>query len=204
MDIQQLAIKVFAKPGSFDQAKLIPIFHNWIRERRLGDVLLIDVADYRHVPHGPGVMLIGHEGHWGLDEGGEGPGMLYARKRDAIGDARERLREGFRAALLACDALEKEPSVAGTIAFDPGRVEVRIMSRLVAPNTAETYAAFAPVLEGFLREVYRIGGEVGGEAGGDSGAIALEHLDDPRQTLGVRVQVAGAPAAGDLLEQIPS
>lgn len=199
MDIQQLAIKVFAKPGSFDQARLIPIFHNWIRERRLGDVLLVDVADYRHVPHGPGVMLIGHEAHWGLDEGGGRPGMLHARKRDAAGDARTRLREGFRAALLACDALEKEPSVAGGIAFDPGQVEVRIFSRLVVPNTAETYAAFAPVLEGFVREVYAMDGGMGE----GSGAVMLEHLADPRQAFGVRVQVAGAPSAGTLLERIP-
>jgi hypothetical protein len=66
VDIQQLAIKVFARPGSFDQGALIPIFHNWIRERRLGDVVLIDVADYRHVPEGPGVMLIADEAHWAI------------------------------------------------------------------------------------------------------------------------------------------
>lgn len=190
MDIQQLAIKVFAAPGSLDQGKLTPVFHKWIRERRLGDVLLIDVADYRHVPEGPGMMLIGHEAHWAFDQIGGRAGLRYARKRDAVGDAVARLREAFAAVFLASEALEKEPSLAGEVAFVPTELELRIMSRLVAPNTAETYAAFAPVLEGFLRELY------------GTGEIALEHLAAPRESFGVRIQMQGQHTLAGLRERL--
>jgi hypothetical protein len=187
VDIQQLSVKIFARPGDFDQDVLIPVFHRWIRERRLGDgVLLIDVADYRHVVDGPGVMLIGHQANFGLDFIGGRPGLRVARKRDPIGDARERLREGFRWALSASHALAREPALGGRLAFDAGDIEVRVMSRLAAPQSAETYAAFLPVLRPFLEQLY------------GTADIAFEHLADPRQTFGVRVRVAGEHDAGAL------
>jgi hypothetical protein len=187
VDIQQLSVKIFARPGEFDQDALIPIFHRWIRERRLGDdLLLIDVADYRHVVDGPGVMLIGHQANFGLDSIGRRPGLRVVRKRDPIGDARERLREGFHLALLACHALAREPALADRLAFDAGDVEVRVMSRLAAPQSAETYAAFLPVLQPFLQELY------------GTGDVAVEHLADPRQTFGVHARVAGEHDAGVL------
>lgn len=187
MDIQQLSVKIFARTGDFDQDALIPIFHRWIRERRLGDdLLLIDVADYRHVVDGPGVMLIGHQAHIGLDWIGRRPGLRVSRKRDPIGEPRERLREGFRWALAACHALAREPALGGKLDFDAGELEVRVMSRLAAPQSADTYAAFVPVLRPFLAELY------------GTEEIELEHLSDPRQTFGVHVRVAGDHDAGVL------
>ena len=65
---QQLSVKIFAHdPAAVQPAAFIPIFHRWIQESRLADRLLIDVADYRHVANGPGVLLIGHEAHYALD-----------------------------------------------------------------------------------------------------------------------------------------
>lgn len=187
MDIQQLSVKIFARPGDFDQAALIPILHRWIREKRLGDdILLIDVTDYRHVVDGPGVMLIGHQINLGLDQIGRRLGLRIMRKRDDIGDARERLREGFRHALLACHALASEPALRGQLGFDAGDVELRVMSRLAAPQSPETYAAFLPVLRPFVEELY------------GTTDVACEHLADPRQTFGVHVRVAGTHDAGAL------
>jgi hypothetical protein len=191
VDIQQLSVKIFARPGDFDQDALIPIFHRWIRERRLGDdLLLIDVADYRHVVDGPGVMLIGHQANFGLDQIGRRPGLRVVRKRDLIGEPRERLREGFRWALTACHALAGEPALQGRLGFDPGDLEVRVMSRLAAPQSAATYAAFVPVLQPFLQELY------------GTADVTCEHLADPRQTFGVRVRVAGEHDAGVLFPRL--
>lgn len=186
MNVQQLSVKIFARSSDIDQAALIPIFHDWIRDKRLGgDILLIDVADYRHVVDGPGVMLIAHEAHYGLDEAG-GPGLRFARKRDEPGDAAERLREAFGRALQACALLEKEPPLSGALAFDTGKLEVRVMSRLVAPNTPAAYAELEPALTGFLKDLY------------GAGEITCEHLSDPRQPLGARVRIQGAPEAATL------
>ncbi|MCG8424897.1 MAG: hypothetical protein MJE77_43990 [Proteobacteria bacterium] len=192
MQIQQVRVKISARQSEFDQEPLIAIFHRWIRENRLGDHLLIDVADYRHVPEGPGIMLIAHEAHLGLDEGNGQLGMMYARKRDAIGEVGPRLAEAFGVVLTACDALVKEPSIAGTLDFDVGRVEIHVMSRLVAPNTAETFDAFRPLVSEFLAALY---------SGAD---IALHHLNQPRRPFGVRAEIAGEHQINDLLTRLAS
>ena len=59
MQAQKLQVKFFAN-AEISETALVPVFHDWIRERVVPDELLIDVADYSHVPDGPGVMIIGH------------------------------------------------------------------------------------------------------------------------------------------------
>ena len=190
MQVQQLSVKVFATAHTnIDQHELIAVFHRWIREKRLGDVLLIDVADYRHVPGGPGMMLIADDGHYAMDAGAGRLGMQYARKRDAIGDAKPALARAFRSALAACDALAREPSLAGRVGFDPGHVEVGVMSRLVAPNTPASYAEFAAELEPFAAALYGT-------------SVELSHRDDPCGPLCAAVKVAQSPEIKTLLARI--
>ena len=49
--LQHVNVK-FPSAGSIDLTQAIPVFHRWIQEQALPG-LLIDVADYRHVPEGP-------------------------------------------------------------------------------------------------------------------------------------------------------
>ncbi|MFT7621707.1 MAG: hypothetical protein ACI9WU_000872 [Myxococcota bacterium] len=165
MDVQQLSVKLFAAAGApLDQEELIPIFHRWIRESRLGDKLLIDVADYRHVPDGPGVMIVADHAHYGLDEGiGGGTGFLFSHRRDAIGDAAPKLADALSELLTAAEALEGEPSLKG-FAFDTSRIQVRVASRRVAANTAEDFAKLAPTVTSAAQKLY--GGEVTVTQGG--------------------------------------
>ncbi len=154
MDAYRLNVKLYLETGDgFEQESLIPIFHRWIRDRELGDELLIDVADYKHVPDGPGVMLIGHEAHYAVDEQDGRPGLVYARKRPASGSFGERLRAAFRQALAAARKLESEPSLDGLkVAGD--RLAFRIDDRLLAPDGDETFAAVEPGLRAVLAELY--------------------------------------------------
>lgn len=179
MQAQQLSVKVFARQEQFDQAALIPVFHAWIRENRLSETLLIDVADYRHVPKGPGVMLIAHEAHYGLDQGGGRLGLLYRRKRDPLGDAGPKLEQALRAALDACDALQSEPSLGGKLTFDVGCIEVQVVSRLVAHNDQVSYEALQPVIADVAAKAY---------GGAD---VAIEHVAGPRQPLTALVRAVG-------------
>jgi len=178
VELQQVSVKVFARdpaPG-FDQEPVIGIFHRWIRDRTLGDVLLIDVADYRHVPGGPGVMLIAHEAHYALDTRDSRLGLAYAHRRDPIGPAAPKLARAVAAALVACRALEAEPSIA--LGFDAADLEIHVKSRLVAPNTGDTFAAIRPDLDQLAARLY------GGAA------VDIEHLAGKRP-FGVRIRAHG-------------
>ena len=63
MELQHVNVKLLlANPDAVDLAPLFPIFNSWIQNQAPSE-LLLDIADYRHVPDGPGVVLIGHQGN---------------------------------------------------------------------------------------------------------------------------------------------
>ncbi|MEO7653831.1 MAG: hypothetical protein ABIZ80_25525 [Bryobacteraceae bacterium] len=150
--IQHVRVKIFASEAGVDLGEAIPVFHRWIREG-VCEEMLIDVADYRHVPAGPGVMLIGYEGHYSLDESGGRLGLLYARKAPG-GEAQENLRQAYDAAVAACRRLEAEVPFQGKLRFDVRNCEIAINDRLLAPNTDETFAALRGEFEEFARGMW--------------------------------------------------
>ena len=59
MEPTKFQVKISAKGDKVELEKLVPVFNEWILNKKIDDELLIDVADYAHVPQGPGVVLIG-------------------------------------------------------------------------------------------------------------------------------------------------
>src|SRR5579872_3187609 len=150
--IQHVRVKVFAgEPAAIDLGDAIPIFHRWIQERVCPE-MLIDVADYRHVPNGPGVMLIGHEANYSLDMTKGRLGLLYSRKQPG-GGAQENLSQAYDAAMAACARLEQEPAFAGKLKFG-AECEFSINDRLLAPNRDDTFAALKPEFDRFLTKIW--------------------------------------------------
>jgi hypothetical protein len=172
-DFQHINVKIFAHEGSsVEFASLIPIFHRWIREQALPE-LLIDVADYAHVPAGPGVMLIGHEAHYSVDNRQNQLGMLYNRRTVLDGSTQDRIRQAYDAALAAARKLEQAPELKGSLRFNERDVEVRVNDRLLAPNDPAIFAEFEAEVASFLRERF-------GEA------PSLERSSDPRDLVRIR------------------
>jgi hypothetical protein len=191
MQIQQLELKLFLEEGlAIDQAALIPIFHRWIRDDQLGrEVLLIDVADYRHVPDGPGVMLVADGAQWRVDEAAGQVGLVFARKRDEPGEARGKLAEAFRYALTACQLLEKEPTLR-PLRFRADRARITVMSRRVIGGDRAGFAAFEPEVRALAASIY---------PGAD---LTIEHANQPREALTVELRASQAPSPAELLARL--
>src|SRR3972149_5595680 len=122
MDLQHVNIKFLAEaPEAVDLSSFIGIFNGWIQEQ-FGGALLIDVADYRHVVDGPGVVLIGHAANYSLDNADRRLGLLYNRKAHIDGTVQDKLAQVVRVALLACRRLEEEhgPKFGGREGQPPG------------------------------------------------------------------------------------
>ncbi len=191
----RISVKFFLRSSSsaVDPSALIPVFHRWIREGERLDGLTIDVADYHHVPDGPGVMLIGHEWDRALDFAGGRLGVLSVSKRGLDGDLDSRVAAVAADALHLAALLQAE-DVGVQVALD--EVEVTLLDRLFAPNTAEALAAhgeaiasaLAPLNEGVPPELNQVGDVrrpfrvTAGLAGADDVAAALAAL---RQTAAV-------------------
>ena len=151
-EFQHFNVKIFARPNSRpDWHALIPIFHRWIREQAMPE-LLIDVADYSHVPAGPGVMVIGHEAHYSVDNRENRLGLLYNRRAALEGTSQERIKQAYDAALNAARKLEQEPELKGSLRFDERAVEIWVNDRLLAPNTPETFSALEAEVSSLLTD----------------------------------------------------
>jgi hypothetical protein len=140
-------------PDSVDTALFMGVFQRWIQEKSL-EGLLIDVADYRHVNHGPGIILIGHESDYGIESQNGRPGLLYTRKRQLEPDLQTQLRTSLRLALVACELLEADPTFSPRLKFRADEVEIRFADRLQLPNQPESFELIKDDLEAVLGELY--------------------------------------------------
>ena len=190
----KLGIKIFLDPPTDIPAKvLVPIFHRWIQTGAV-EGMLIDVADYSHVPGGPGIMLVAHEAHYGLDQGGGRPGMLYNRKRpwnggdsgDGAPGLDRQLMAATKAILRACVQLESEPELSGPASpcFDAGSLELTFFDRLLTPNNDLGRQGTEAPIAAFLDRLWGPGGW----------QLAAEG-QDPRSPLRTLARAIERPAA---------
>jgi len=156
-----------------EPGELIPVFHRWVATQAMPE-LLVDVADLRHVPAGPGVILVGSEADYSLDHSGGEWGLQYRRKDVVDGSNVDRLMQAFGAARHACDRLEQE--FPGRIRFSRSRGDVIINDRALAPNTDETLRSAMPDLEQFARAAL-----------GPGPVEVTRHPGDPRRRFGARI-----------------
>jgi hypothetical protein len=183
MDTVKYELKLFLDDASgVELEEFIPVFHDWIQTQQLAE-LLIDVADYRHVPQGPGIVLIAHDGHYAMDLTDARLGLLYSRRREthpsrcAIQSVEDRLRSVWHCALTACQRLEAHPVLHGRLQFRGNELLLRCNDRLRAPNTTAAYDELCQHLEPFLAPLY------------PGQRVEVEHLHEHTSRLTVAIKV---------------
>jgi hypothetical protein len=175
MELQHLIVKIpvegelAVEPGVF-----IDLFHRWVAGQSMPE-LLVDVADLRHVPAGPGVVLVGYQADYAIDHMDHRWGLLYRRKDIVGGSDGDRLRQAVGAAAHACGRIERE--LNGQVTFSRSAFEIIVNDRLLAPNTPGTLTAITPDVEAFAREVL-----------GHDGVTITPHHPDRRRRCGVTVR----------------
>jgi hypothetical protein len=188
--MQHVNVKLLlGNPEAVDLEPLIPVFHDWIRDQ-VGEGLLLDVADYRHVNAGPGVVLIGHEGNYSVDNTDTRLGVRYNRKAALDGTNQDRLKQAARAALTACQRLEEESRLHGKLRFNGQEIEIFINDRLLAPNRDATRDAFDSDFKTFSEKLFR-----GSE-------YSISYGGDPRTQFTVSVKAAQPFTVTELLKKL--
>jgi hypothetical protein len=179
MDVERFCLKFHAYPGQVDEAAFIPIFHEWIRVKKIPGAL-IDVADYRHVPEGPGIMLISHEINYAMDHGGGQFGLSAQRKSGEGSSHRERIVELAKRLALFGSLLEADGRLGRQLRLEGESFTYVANDRLRLPNNEEGFAALKPDLEAAACILY-------------SGApVSITRVsNDPRDRLSAVVETAG-------------
>jgi hypothetical protein len=185
--LQHLAVKLFvANPAAAAETNWVAYFNRWIQAHSAPE-LLIDVADYRHVHHGPGVLLIGHQAAYSLDETGGVLGLLYTRKAEVTGDDQAVLAQAVGAVLAAAQRVEAET----TLRFDLSRLQVTVNDRLLAPNTPDRLEVLRPTLTTYFDRLYGAGG------------YRVQASAPGRERFAVTVSVAEPPTLAELAARQP-
>lgn len=150
MELQHVNVKIYVDGDlQIDPERFIEVFHRWVAEQST-DELLIDVADYRHVPAGPGVVMVGHKADYAMDNAGSRFGLLYNRKAPLEGSNECRLHQALKSAADTCRLLEAEFDREGPLKFNRHEFAIIINDRALAPNTDDTYNSCKTEIESFL------------------------------------------------------
>ena len=187
VELQHVNVKLLLEnPEDLNLDAVITVFHSWIQDQ-VCEELLLDVADYRHVHHGPGVVLIGHGADYAIDNTDGRLGIRYNRKAPLEGSNQDRLAQAVRAALAVAERLQQDTRLNGKLHFNGQDFEIFINDRLLAPNTPETRQALEPEFRDFLVVLF--------------GRIehSLNFESDPRRLFGAKIRTAEPIAVSHLL-----
>lgn len=182
---KRLGVKFSLKQQpSLEPEDILPIFQRWIQEHRV-EGMLIDVIDYKHVPEGPGIVLIADEADFAYDLADGEIGLNYIRKRGLPGDLPAALRLVFRNALAAARALEAE--APGDILFDFASAKISFYDRIVYRNDPAVFENARAALTNALSDLF------------GAPVTLSRHYDDPRAVFALRCAVAGGTVNADAL-----
>jgi hypothetical protein len=189
MDAPKLQVKLFFETiDSIELEKYVPVFKRWIDNHVL-DELLIDVADYSKVHHGPGIVLVGHASDYYIDMSDGQPGLLFSRKRQSP-EPGERLRDAFRRALNACRLLESDPLLQPRPKFRMNEAIIRLPDKMEFSAEDPGFDALKREFETFLGQLYA------------GGKVKLNRVGSSKAPLSVRVMVQHPPDLNTLLARV--
>lgn len=175
MNPQRLSVRFRVGKAPDDLEPAIGTFHRFIQRGRV-EGLSLDVADYRHVPKGPGVLLVGHDIDYGVNE----HAFTVVRKRSAADDAATQLRDALRMGLGALDAIEDDGALA--LSVDRSRFTVSAVDRRLG-SPADVERALHAEVEPVVADLY-----------GDGAIVTTVEIDDPRRAPELFVEVDPAVA----------
>jgi hypothetical protein len=189
MEAHKINIKFYLEDGmDTDPQTWFETFNTWIPDTP--DEVLVDVADYSHVHNGPVTLLVGHDANYSIDNTDGRCGLLYDRKRPLEGSPAQQIGAALIRAVAACQRIEGEPALRGSVRFQGGEFLLVLNDRLLAPNTHETLEAFKKHLDSVLKLLY------------SGSTYSIEHITDPKGRFALQVKSQAAPQMDKLMENL--
>lgn len=156
-DLQRIQIKIAADaPSGLRLDPFLEIFARWRKETHPAE--WVDLADYAHLPRGPGIVLAGQRCNVAFDLSDPGPGILYTAKKGLTGSHTERLSAAMQWCLEFSKRLTVEPEFPKDVRLRTDSLELRFNDRLETPNTPETGVELRPAVVQCLNSLFGPGG----------------------------------------------
>ncbi len=149
-DLQRIDVKLLLDcPPDPDLDQFLVIFDRW---RKADDhpADWVDLADYAHMPGGPGILIAGKRDTFSVNLNPPGPGLLTSVRRGLEGSLEDRFREALRRAREFNSAVMAEPEFPAEFSVREGAWEIYVNDRLGFPNTDPTDRLVRPALAAAL------------------------------------------------------
>ncbi len=189
-DLQRIDLKVLAiAPAKPPLDPILTIFDRWRKEEDAPSDW-VDLADYAHMPQGPGVMMAGKRENFAVDTNEPGLGILLQTRKDLDGAVEQRFLEAFRRHLRLAARLAGEAEWPSEIKVDSSKWLITVNDRLHFPNNDESEHELKTGLVAALDHIF-----------GQNG-YQLKRDEDQRHRYGYALQADSSPALGDLLAHL--
>ena len=190
-NLQRIQIKISSKaPRNLSLEPFLEIFARWRKEKHAAE--WVDLADYAHIPRGPGIVLIGQRCNFAFDMVDPAPGILYTAKKGLTGTPLERLHSTLQWCLELSQRLVGESEFPSSAMPRTDLLEIRFTDRLETPNTASTTMELRPAVQQMLDVIY------------GSGGYELIPQTDARQCYGFSVRIGASQPLDGLLKRARS
>ena len=124
IDVKQL----LDAPANPDLDAFLLIFDRW-RQRDDHPSDWVDLADYAHMPKGPGILIAGKRDTFSVNLNPPGPGLMTSVRKGLEGTLEDRFREAFRRARELNAAILAEPEFPGAFTVRRGGLPLRPPAR---------------------------------------------------------------------------
>lgn len=149
-DLQRIDVKLLLDcPPDPDLDQFLVIFDRW---RKADDhpADWVDLADYAHMPGGPGILIAGKRDTFSVNLNPPGPGLLTSVRSGLEGSLEERFCEALRRAREFNAAVMAEPEFPAEFSVREGAWEIYVNDRLGFPNTDPTDRLVRPAVAAAL------------------------------------------------------
>ncbi len=149
-NLQRIDVKLLLDcPPDPDLDQFLVIFDRW---RKADDhpADWVDLADYAHMPGGPGILIAGKRDTFSVNLNPPGPGLLTSVRRGLEGSLEDRFREALRRAREFNAAVMAEPEFPDDFSVRKGAWEIYVNDRLGFPNTDPTDRLVRPAVAAAL------------------------------------------------------
>jgi len=144
--MHKVGIKKMISKFDIKLEKIISIFHEWIQKDIIPEHLTIDVTDYKHIPDGPGIMLITHEGNISIDFENNQVGLLYMRKQPLCKTQLENIIKIKSILNFLVNELENYKDLKGKLKFKEN-YKIILNDRLYFPNNDSSKEILISIIE---------------------------------------------------------
>lgn len=124
------------KMDDISVSDVVNLFHDWIREED-EDKVLLDVADYSHVPNGPGIILVGFYENIYFEINGKHPAFAVVYKRPIDGDNTSKVKHVFSKAVIFANKFQQ--AFEGKVTLDTENIKLGLNDRYYKREDVETH-----------------------------------------------------------------